>query len=458
MTIQIVILAAGSGTRMHSAMPKVMHHIGGKTLLEHVIQKSLSLATLPPPIVIHGHQGKSVQDYHAAYSVQWIEQKEQLGTAHALLQALPAIRAADRVLVLYGDMPLITLKTLNQLIQTTNDHAIGIVTANLSCPTHYGRIKRDSKNHIIGIVEEKDATESEQAITEINAGIYLIPCELLKKYLSCIQNNNQQGEYYLPDIIGFATKDHIEIHAVISEKTDEVLGINTRNQLAHLERLYQREQADKLMAQGVTLFDPNRLDIRGDIQIAPDVTIDVNVILEGRVVIGQNSIIGPHVILRNTTLADHVHVRAHSIIDGANVACGCIIGPFARIRPETTLKDNVHIGNFVEVKQSTIEASSKINHLSYIGDCEMGQRVNVGAGTITCNYDGANKHKTIIENDVHIGSDTQLVAPLIVKEGTTIGAGSTVTHSTPPNELTITHVLKQRTVPSWKRPKRITRN
>ena len=383
--------------------------------------------------------------------MRWIEQKEQLGTGHALLQALPAINADDRVLVLYGDVPLISEEILKTLISTTPTNAIGMLTAQLANPTGYGRIKRDKQHNIVGIVEEKDATEKEKAITEINSGIYFVPANYLKKWLPELNNQNAQKEYYLTDIIACADKENIKVHAVSPRYTEEILGVNDRIQLAQLERFYQWQQAEKLMRQGVTLYDPMRLDVRGEVQVGRDVTIDVNVILEGRVVIGDECIIGPNVMLCNTELGARVEVRANSVIDGAEIATGCIIGPFARIRPGTVLATNTHVGNFVEIKNSIVGESSKINHLSYVGDSEVGKRVNIGAGTITCNYDGVNKHKTIIGDEAFIGSNTQLVAPVRIGEGATIGAGSTITEDAPAKQLTVART-RQQTIKDWQRP------
>jgi bifunctional UDP-N-acetylglucosamine pyrophosphorylase/glucosamine-1-phosphate N-acetyltransferase len=451
MAIQVVILAAGQGKRMHSIVPKVLHELAGKSLLAHVIDTALRVSDDSSPIVINGHQGNKIMQELTHYKVRWVEQKEQLGTGHAVMQALPSIVEEVNVLVLYGDVPLISEDILKTLITTTPKNAIGMITANLVNPTGYGRIKRDKKHNILGIVEEKDATDDERAITEINSGIYLVPSSLLKKWLPALTNQNAQKEYYLTDIIARAAKEKINIHAVSPRYIEEILGINDRLQLAQLERFYQHNQAEKLMRQGVTMYDPARFDLRGDAQVGRDVTIDVNVVLEGRVVIGDECIIGPNVVLRNTELGARVEVRANSVIDGAEVASGCIIGPFARLRPGTVLTPNVHIGNFVEIKNSVIGESSKINHLSYVGDSEIGKQVNIGAGTITCNYDGVNKHKTIIGDEAFIGSNTQLVAPVRIGEGATIGAGSTITEDAPAKQLTLARA-RQQTIKDWQRP------
>lgn len=454
MTIRVIILAAGQGKRMNSNLPKVLHKLAGRPLLEHVIHTALRISPSTPPVIVYGHQGKILHDTFSHYPVLWAEQKEQWGTGHALRQALPEIADDERVLVLYGDVPLISGDTLKQLIDTTPSNAIGMLTAHFVNPAGYGRIKRNKNNKIIGIIEEKDTTANERAITEINPGIYLVDAKRLKKWLPQLKNKNVQREYYLTDIITIAVKEKIPVHAVQPAVLEEILGVNDRAQLAYLERFYQRQQAEKLMQNGVTIYDPARLDIRGEVHAGCDVVIDVNVILEGSVVIGNGCVIGPNTILRHVVLGDRVDIKANSVIDGAEIAADCIIGPFARIRPGTVLEPHAHVGNFVEVKNSEIGESTKINHLSYVGDSEIGKRVNVGAGTITCNYDGVNKHKTIIGDDVHIGSDTQLVAPVTIGAGATIGAGSTITKDAPPHQLTITTKLEQRSIREWKRGKK----
>lgn len=453
MAIQTVILAAGKGKRMYSSFPKVLHRLAGKPLLEHVIHTALSISPDTPPIIVNGHQGELVRNSLAHYNVRWVEQKEQLGTGHAVLQALSEISTDDDVLILYGDVPLISESTLKNLIETTPKNTVGMLTAQLSNPMGYGRIKRNKTNQIIGVIEEKDANDTERQITEINPGIYFATAKQLKKWLPTLKNKNAQGEYYLTDIIKFAGEEEILIHDVQPHASEEILGINDRSQLAYLERCYQRMMAEKLMRQGVTIYDPMRFDVRGDVKIGRDVVIDINVILEGNVSIGHECVIGPNAILRNVVLGDRVEVKANSVIDGAEIAADCIIGPFARIRPGSVLESNVHVGNFVEVKNSEIGEASKVNHLSYIGDSEIGKRVNVGAGTITCNYDGANKHKTTIGDDVHIGSDTQLVAPVMVGAGATIAAGSTIIRDVPSQQLTMTHRIDQRSK-EWQRPEK----
>jgi bifunctional UDP-N-acetylglucosamine pyrophosphorylase/glucosamine-1-phosphate N-acetyltransferase len=451
MAIQVVILAAGQGKRMNSRLPKVLHTLAGKPLLQHVIDTALKIAPATKPVIIYGHEGEQVKNHFASDNLTFVEQTEQAGTGHAVLQALPHINASDRVLILYGDVPLISVETLQALIKQTPELGIGIVTAYLKNPEGYGRIKRDSDAEMMGIIEEKDASEKERRITEINSGIYLVSAEQLQTWLPGLNNQNAQGEYYLTDIISCAIDAGMQIVAVQPEHKDEIRGVNDRMQLAHLERFYQRRAAYDLMRQGVTIMDPERIDIRGDVKIGRDVTLDVNVILEGNVIIGDACTIGANSIVRDSTFGSGIDVRANSMIDGAIIGDDCSIGPFARIRPGTVLAAAAHIGNFVEIKQSSIGAGSKVNHLTYVGDSEIGKRVNVGAGTITCNYDGVNKHKTIIGDDAFIGSNTQLVAPVSVGEGATIGAGSTITENAPPHKLTLART-EQRTIADWVRP------
>lgn len=451
MTLSIVILAAGKGKRMNSQLPKVLHRLAGKTLLEHVVNTATKLNPAQPPIVIYGHQGEEVRQAMAHLSVTWIEQKEQLGTGHAVLQALPHIPDQHRVLILYADGPLISVNTLNELISTTPFDAFGLITATFQNPTGYGRIIRNEKNQITHIVEEKDVNDTERAIREVNPGIYLVPAKYLKNWLPKLTPNNAQKEYYLTDIVNLAAKEHIPLHTIQPKHVEEVYGMNDRVQLAFLERFYQRQRAEQLMLSGITLIDPARFDLRGELTTGQDVVIDINVIIEGNVTIGNHCTIGPNCILRDTIIGDHVEVKANSMIDGADIAENCVIGPFARIRPGTELLSDVHIGNFVEIKKSRIDHHTKINHLSYIGDSEIGYHVNIGAGTITCNYDGVNKNKTIIGNHAFIGSNSQLVAPIKIGDGATIGAGSTITRDAPSNQLTIGRA-QQRSIESWQRP------
>lgn len=452
MTLSIVILAAGQGKRMRSQLPKILHRLAGKTLLEHVTATAAQVNPAATPIIIYGHQGETVRHALANLNVTWVEQQEQLGTGHALQQALPHIPTDHRVLVLYGDVPLISSATLKNFINTTPSTALGILTAKLADPTGLGRIIREH-DKVVAIVEEKDTTNEQRTINEINSGIYLFPENFLAKSLPKLQNKNNQKEYYLTDVIAMAVHENTPIHSIQVSTPEEILGVNDKVQLATLERTYQRQLAEKLMQQGVTLRDPTRFDVRGELIVGQDVTIDINVICEGRVVIGNNCIIGPHCILRNVTLSDGVEIKANSILDGAEISADCIIGPFARIRPGTILAPAVHIGNFVEIKNSFIAAQTKINHLSYIGDSDIGKQVNIGAGTITCNYDGVNKHRTTIGDQAFIGSDTQLIAPVTIGAGATIGAGSTITRDAPAHQLTICRT-PQRSIENWQRPQK----
>lgn len=452
MKLSIVVLAAGQGKRMHSQLPKVLHPLAGKPLLEHVVTTALALEPSNPPIVVYGHQGERVRDKLTHLPVNWVHQAQQLGTGHAVQRALSQIPEDHQVLILYGDVPLISHTTIKQLIDTvTTKTALGIITATLSNPTGLGRIIRNNQQQLIKIVEEKDATDTERLIKEINSGIYLIPATYLHQWLPKLNNNNAQQEYYLTDIFNHAVAANIAIHSIQPEHPEEVYGVNDRLQLANLERFYQRQQAEKLLKDGVTLLDPNRFDLRGELSTGQDVTIDINVIIEGKVSIGNNCTIGANCILRDVIIGNNVEIKPHTVIDGADIADHCVIGPFARIRPGTELASHVHIGNFVEIKKSWVDQSTKINHLSYIGDSEIGKQVNIGAGTITCNYDGVNKHKTIIKDNVFVGSNSSLIAPMTIGENATIGAGSVVSHEAPANQLTLTRA-QQRIIENWQRP------
>ncbi len=434
MTVQVVILAAGQGKRMFSDLPKVMHCLAGKPLLEHVIHTALSVSKTPP-IIVYGHQGQLVHDALSHYHSKWVEQKEQLGTGHAIQHILSHLSDKDRVLILYGDVPLITQETLHELITATPQDAIGLLTAAVSQPAGYGRIKRNHQQNILSIIEDKDASSEERLINEINSGIYLVPASYLKKWVPLLKKNNSQGEYYLTDMIDLAAKEKVFIHALQVKQEEEIAGVNDRAQLAHLERFYQLKKANALLKQGVTLSDPARIDIRGEIKMGRDVSIDINVILEGQVAIGDGCVIGPNTILRNTVLGKHVEIKSHCVLDGAEVADHCIIGPFARLRPGTQLQQQVHIGNFVEIKNSEIDEKTKVNHLSYVGDSEVGKEVNIGAGVITCNYDGINKHKTTIGDRVQIGSDSTLVAPITLHDDVYVASATTVRHDVPEGAL-----------------------
>jgi bifunctional UDP-N-acetylglucosamine pyrophosphorylase / glucosamine-1-phosphate N-acetyltransferase len=447
--LEIVVLAAGQGKRMRSAVPKVLQPIGGKPMLAHVLETARALE--PARIhVVYGHGGDDVKTHFMGWDIDWCEQAEQLGTGHALLQAMPGIGRDNRVLVLCGDVPLVRAATLSGLIGES-DSPVTVLTARVADPTGYGRVVRDTNGVVAGIVEQKDATPEQQAIDEVNTGIMVIDGEPLHGWLSRLRNDNAQAEYYLTDIIAMAVADGRRVAGVPADNPREVFGINDKKQLAATEREYQRRLAEALLERGATIADPARLDIRGEVEIGTDVEIDVGVILEGRVRLGNNVHIGPHCIIRDCDLGDGTVVEAHCHLEGARAEGGSTIGPFARVRPGTLLKRGARLGNFVEIKQSEIAEGSKVNHLTYIGDASVGAHVNVGAGTVTCNYDGANKSQTVIGANAFIGSGTMLVAPVKVGEGATIGAGSTITKDAPPEKLTLARA-RQTTVDGWKRP------
>ena len=451
MKITTIILAAGKGTRMCSDLPKVLHKIANRPLLRHVYDMSYQLNNNAIKIV-YGHGANLVRKVLADIDVSWVEQKQQLGTGHAVQQVSDQISDSDIVLILYGDVPLLKLATVKGLLANVSDKTLALLTVNLKNPIGYGRIVRDSSGKVTKIVEEKDASITEKEIVEGNTGIMAVEGNKLKKWLNQLSNHNAQGEYYLTDIIEMAVADQITIITTQPESVDEVLGVNNRIQLSHLERVYQQEQAIMLMERGVTLMDPARFDLRGTIvELGIDIVCDVNVIIEGENSIGNNVIIGANTHIKNAIIGDNVEILANCIIENSVVGQGCKIGPYARLRPETVLAENVHIGNFVELKKSTVASFSKINHLSYIGDATVGAQVNIGAGTITCNYDGVNKFRTIIEDGAFIGSDTQLIAPVTVGKNATIGAGSTITRDSPENQLTLSRA-KQMTLAGWKRP------
>jgi bifunctional UDP-N-acetylglucosamine pyrophosphorylase/glucosamine-1-phosphate N-acetyltransferase len=451
MKITTIILAAGKGTRMCSDLPKVLHKIANRPLLRHVYDMSYQLNNNVIKIV-YGHGANLVSKVLADIDVSWVEQKQQLGTGHAVQQVSDQISDSDIVLILYGDVPLLKLSTVKGLLANVSDKTLALLTVKLKNPTGYGRIVRDSSGKVTKIVEEKDASITEKEIVEGNTGIMAVEGNKLKKWLNQLSNHNAQGEYYLTDIIEMAVADQITIITTQPESVDEVLGVNNRIQLSHLERVYQQEQAIMLMERGVTLMDPARFDLRGTIvKLGIDIVCDVNVIIEGENSIGNNVIIGANTHIKNSIIGDNVEILANCIIENSVVGQGSKIGPYARLRPETVLAENVHIGNFVELKKSTVASFSKINHLSYIGDATVGAQVNIGAGTITCNYDGVNKFRTIIEDGAFIGSDTQLIAPVTVGKNATIGAGSTITRDSPENQLTLSRA-KQMTLAGWKRP------
>jgi len=451
MTITTIILAAGKGTRMRSQLPKILHKIANKPLLQHVYDMSRQLDNNTIKIV-YGHGAELVREKLKDLDATWTEQAEQLGTGHAVQQVIDQFSDADIVLILYGDVPLLKVTTVQKLLKDAGENTLGLLTVKLKNPTGYGRIVRNQNDKVAKIVEEKDATTVEKTINEVNTGIIAVNGRHLKKWLGQLTNNNTQGEYYLTDIIEMAVSDGVEVMTTQPESADEVLGVNNRVQLSQLERVYQAEQAIRLMEQGVTLIDPARFDLRGTVdKLGSDIEIDVNVVFEGNISLGNNVRIGQNTIIINSVIGDDVEILSNCVIENAQVGNGSRIGPFARLRPETVLADHVHIGNFVEIKKSTVAHGSKINHLSYVGDATVGSKVNIGAGTITCNYDGANKFRTIIEDGAFIGSDSQLVAPVTIGKNATIGAGSTITKDTPEDQLTLSRV-KQISIAGWQRP------
>ena len=448
--LNVVILAAGQGTRMKSALPKVLHPLGGTPLLGHVIRAA---NTLNPAklIVVYGHGGQQVRDTINDASIEWVEQAEQLGTGHAVNVAMPNVDDDSTVLVLYGDVPLINANTLSDLVYQAGNDSLGLLTVHLDDPTGYGRIVRNEQGKVQYIVEQKDANADELKISESNTGILAINGVKLKNWLSQLKNNNAQGEYYLTDIIAMAVKDNVDVKAAHPESEEEVLGVNSRSQLAHLERHYQRQLAEQLMAQGVTIADPNRIDIRGEVSVGRDISLDVNVVFEGKVTIGDNVSIGAGCVIKDSVIEEGVELKSMCVVEQARIGKAAIVGPYSRLRPGADLAGGNHIGNFVEIKNSNIGLGSKVNHLTYIGDTDMGTGVNIGAGTITANYDGANKHRTTIGDNASTGSNSVLVAPITVGKGATIGAGTVLRKEAPEGELTLS-VVKQRTVEGWKRP------
>jgi len=449
--LNIVILAAGKGTRMYSEKPKVLHALAGKPLVQHVLDCAMQLK--PQQIcVVYGHGGEAVPNAMQQYAAKFVVQEPQLGTGHAVQQAMPQLGDDGNTLVLYGDVPLIQHSSLHQMVQAGS--GLVLLTVHLANPTGYGRIVRNAQGDVLSIVEEKDATPEQREIQEVNTGILLAPTKQLREWLAKLQNNNIQREYYLTDIVSMAVNEGVAVHTVQPAQEWEIHGINSKSQLAVLERTWQLVTASRLLVQGVTLADPARIDVRGKLSCGKDVEIDVGCIFSGDVSLGDQVRVGAYSVISNASIGTGTDIAPYSHIDRSEVGANCHIGPYARLRPGTKLHDEVHIGNFVEVKNSEIAANSKANHLSYIGDSTVGSRVNIGAGTITCNYDGANKHRTTIEDDVFIGSDTQLVAPVTVCRGATIAAGTTVWKNAPAGELTM-NGKTQSTKPGWKRPQKV---
>jgi bifunctional UDP-N-acetylglucosamine pyrophosphorylase/glucosamine-1-phosphate N-acetyltransferase len=449
MSLDIVILAAGQGTRMRSALPKVLHTIAGKSMLAHVIDTARQLKPQSIQVVI-GHGAERVREQLAAADLNFVLQTEQLGTGHAVAQAQPAL-TAERVLILYGDVPLIEVATLERLLARVSEQQLGLLTVNLNDPSGYGRIVRDDSGVVNAIVEHKDATAEQRLINEGNTGILAVPGKRLDEWLGRLSNSNVQGEYYLTDVIAMAVADGLVVATEQAVDEMEVLGANDRIQLSQLERHYQYRAARRLMVQGVTLIDPARFDLRGEVTVGRDVTIDINVIIEGQVVIEDGVQIGPNCVIKNSTLRKGAIIKANSHLEGAEMGEAADCGPFARLRPGSVLGAKAHVGNFVELKNATLGEGAKAGHLSYLGDAEIGARSNIGAGTITCNYDGANKFKTVLGEDVFIGSNSALVAPVTLGDRATTGAGSVITGDVPDNTLAVGRA-KQRNIPGWKRP------
>jgi bifunctional UDP-N-acetylglucosamine pyrophosphorylase/glucosamine-1-phosphate N-acetyltransferase len=449
MSLEVVILAAGQGTRMCSALPKVLHPVAGSSMLGHVIHSARQLNPQRIHVVI-GHGADTVREQFAADDLNFVLQDKQLGTGHAVAQALPELNA-ENVLILYGDVPLIEVNTLQRLLKKVTPDQLGLLTVTLADATGYGRIVRDSEKRVLAIVEHKDATEAQRSITEGNTGILAVPGKRLADWLGRLSNNNVQGEYYLTDVIAMAVEDGLVVATEQPLDAMEVQGANDRKQLAELERHYQLREGRRLMALGVTLRDPARFDVRGEVTVGRDVLIDINVVLEGKVIIEDNVSIGPNCVIKNSTLRKGSIVKANSHVDGAILGEGSDVGPFARLRPGSVLDARAHVGNFVELKNAHLGEGAKVGHLTYLGDSEVGARSNIGAGTITCNYDGVNKHKTTIGDDVFIGSNNSLVAPVDIFSGATTAAGSTITQDVPADQLGVGRA-RQRNIDGWARP------
>lgn len=452
MTVQrksVVILAAGKGTRMYSELPKVLHLLAGKSMVQHVIDTAKSIGASDIHLV-YGHGGDLLKEKLGEQNLNWVLQAEQLGTGHAMQQAAPSFQDDEDIIMLYGDVPLIAQDTLQRLVDAKPEGGIGLLTVILDNPTGYGRIIREN-GEVVGIIEQKDATEEQRQIQEINTGIMVASGKDFKRWLAQLNNNNAQGEYYITDIIALAHKEGNKIETVHPSRLSEMEGVNNRLQLAALERVYQKEQAEKLLLAGVMLIDPERFDIRGTLTHGRDIIIDTNVIIEGHVTLGNNVHIQSGCILKDCVIGDNSVISPYSVIENSELSTECTIGPFARLRPGAKLAAKAHVGNFVEMKNASLGLGSKAGHLSYLGDAQIGDNVNIGAGTITCNYDGANKHKTVIGDDVFVGSDTQLVAPVSIANGVTIGAGTTVTRDVNEGELVVSRV-KQVQIKNWQRP------
>ena len=446
----VIILAAGAGKRMKSALPKVLQPLAGRPLLQHVLDTA---RTLHPAVihVVYGHGGAALRKAFAHEQVSWVAQTTQQGTGHAVMQVLPHLHPDQRALILYGDGPLITTQTLEALLQAAGRDDVGLLTVNAGNPEGYGRVLRDAKGRVRGIVEEQDATAKQRRVRECNTGVMTVPVKRLTAWLARINNRNEQGEYYLTDIIGLAVRDGVTVQPLIAADEQEVQGVNDRVQLAAAESAWRARQSRRLLLEGVTLIDPARIDVRGAVTVGQDVVIDVNVVLEGDVKLGDGVRIGPNCLIRDTAIAAGTEVLANCVIDRAQIGPGCRVGPFARLRPEAVLAEHVHVGNFVEVKKTRLGAGSKANHLTYLGNADIGAHVNIGAGTVTCNYDGVNKSVTTIEDDAFIGSGSMLVAPVHIGAGANIGAGSTISRTAPAGQLTVGRA-RQVSIPGWKRP------
>lgn len=452
MPLSVIILAAGQGKRMHSDLPKVLQPLGGSSLLEHVVASAQALT--PAAIhVVYGHGGERVPAALSHLDVRWVLQAQQHGTGHAVMQALPAVPDAHDVLVLYGDVPLVRSDTLRKLTERAAAGALAMLSAQLADPTGYGRVVRDRNGKVSRIVEHKDATDAERAIDEINTGLMACNAGRLRGWLGQVGNHNAQGEYYLTDVIAMAVADGVAVDAILAAEESEVAGVNDRVQLAMAEQTLRQRNANTLMQQGVTLRDPERVDVRGSMQCGRDVTIDINCLFEGAVKIGNRVHVGPGVVIRDCEIGDDTEVLAYSVLDGAQIGARVRIGPFARIRPETALADETHVGNFVEIKKSRLGRGSKANHLAYVGDAQVGERVNVSAGVITCNYDGVHKHATVIGDDAFIGSDSTLIAPVTIGAGAYIAAGSAINQDAPAGQLSIARA-RQTSVPHWQPPRK----